>query len=76
MVRLSVVVLKTRAWRGQVSVMCHSRCQDQVNHVEIYFNGAEAKEEIMGCYPCTIKKECSCGIMFEILLGLELIEDR
>ena len=45
-----------------------------VNHVEMYFNGAEAREKIMGRDPYTIEKECSCGVMFEILLGLELIE--
>ena len=45
-----------------------------VNHVEIYFNRAKANEEIVGRDPYTIEKECSCGILFEILLRFELIE--
>ena len=76
MVRLNAVILKAQAWWGQVGfrAMCHSRCQDHVNHVEIYFNGVETREEIVGIYPIVDRKEEIFGFMFEILLRLELIK--
>ena len=40
----------------------------------MYFNRAETKEEIVGICPVAIERKCSFGIMFEILLRLELIK--
>ena len=76
MVRLNAVILKAQAWRGQAGfrAIYRSQCQDNVNHVEIYFNRAETKEEIVGIYPVVDRKEGFLASCFEILIGLELIK--